>query len=257
MQQLYLKNWDKQLFVVRKIAQKIKLFSSPRKEFYLFLKDLTGFYPGKLKFYDIAFTHRSASVTDSRGNLVNNERLEYLGDAILGAIIADFLYNRFPQEDEGFLTKFRSKLVNREFLTKLTFEMGINVFIKSNTKSTFDKSHIYGDVLEALIGAIYLDKDYQAAKYFVTKRILSQYVNLNEIEQVDKNFKSQLIEWGQKNKHEVKFTTIEETPENSKKPWFTAIVEIEGKEAGKGFGTTKKEAQQNAANDTLSKIEDL
>ena len=243
--------------MIGKLARRIKLFSSQRKEFYLFLKELIGFYPGNFKLYDLAFIHRSASITDSQGNLINNERLEYLGDAILGAVIADFLYNRFPQEDEGFLTKMRSKLVNRGFLTSLTFKMGLDVYIESNTKGTFDKSHIYGDVLEALIGAIYLDTDYLAAKYFITKRILSQFVNLNEVQQVDKNFKSQLIEWSQKHKREVKFETIEENTDSGKQPAFISIVEIEGEEAGKGFGTSKKEAQQNAARETLQQINEL
>ncbi len=241
--------------MVRKLTQKIKLFSSPRKEFYLFLKDLIGYCPGNLKLYDLAFIHRSASITDSQGNLINNERLEYLGDAILGAVIADFLFNRFPQEDEGFLTKMRSKLVNRSFLTRLTFEMGLNVFIEKNAKSTQDKSHIYGDVLEALIGAIYLDKNYRVAKFFITKRILSQYVNLNEIEQVDKNFKSRLIEWSQKHKREINFITHEKTLEGNRQPSFVATVEIDGKEAGKGYGASKKEAQQNAARQTLNELE--
>ncbi len=182
-----------------------------------------------------------------QGNLVNNERLEYLGDAILGAIIADFLYNRFPQEDEGFLTKTRSKLVNRPFLTKLTYDMGLNVFIDANTTKNIDKSHIYGDALEALIGAIYLDKDYQIAKYFVTKRILSQFVDLNEIEQKDLNFKSQLIEWSQKNKRELEFETTEEINEKTKQPKFNAVVIIDNTEVGQGIGASKKEAQQNAA----------
>jgi ribonuclease-3 len=243
--------------VVKKIFQRVKLFSSSRKEFYLFLKDLLGFYPQNLKLYDLAFVHKSASTVDSQGNFVNNERLEFLGDAILGAIIAEFLYNRFPQEDEGFLTKTRSKLVNRSFLTKLTFDMGLNVFIDSNTTKTIDKSHIYGDALEALIGAIYLDKDYQAAKYFVTKRILSEFVNLNKIEQEDTNFKSQLIEWSQKNKREVNFETIEEINEKSKQPKFIAAVEIDNKEVGKGTGSSKKEAQQNAAKETLKKLDEL
>ena len=243
--------------MVRKIVQRVKLFSSNRKEFYLFLKETLGFYPGNLKLYDLAFIHKSASTVDSQGNYVNNERLEFLGDAILGAIIADFLYNRFPQEDEGFLTKTRSKLVNRSFLTQLTFDMGLNVFIDSNTTKNIDNSHIYGDALEALIGAIYLDKDYQTTKYFVTKRILSQFVNLNEIEQIDTNFKSQLIEWSQKNKKDVKFETIEEISDNSKQPKFIAVVEIDNKEVGKGIGTSKKEAQQNAAKQTLDKLEDL
>ena len=243
--------------MVKKIVQRIKLFSSSRKEFYLFLKNVLGFYPENLKLYDLAFIHKSASTIDSQGNFVNNERLEFLGDAILGAIIADFLYNRFPQEDEGFLTKTRSKLVNRSFMTQLTFEMGLNVFIDSNTTKNFDKSHIYGDALEALIGAIYLDKDYKTAKFFVTKRILSQFVNLNEIEQNDTNFKSQLIEWGQKYKKDIKFETTEELTDKSRQPKFVAIVELDNKEIGKGVGTSKKEAQQNAARHTLKKLEDL
>ena len=243
--------------MVRKIVQRVKLFSSSRKEFYLFLKDLLGFYPQNLKLYDLAFIHKSASFVDSQGNFVNNERLEYLGDAILGAIIADFLYNRFPQEDEGFLTKTRSKLVNRSFLTKLTFDMGINVFIDSNTTKNIDKSHIYGDALEALIGAIYLDKDYKTAKFFVTKRILSQFVNLNQIEHEDTNFKSQLIEWSQKNKRDVVFNTSEESDDRSKQPIFVATVEIDNKIIGKGSGTSKKEAHQKAAEEAIGKIEEF
>lgn len=243
--------------MVKRIVQRVKLFSSDRKEFYLFLKELLGFYPQNLKLYDLAFVHKSASTIDSRGNFVNNERLEYLGDAILGAIIADFLYNRFPQEDEGFLTKTRSKLVNRTFLTKLTFDMGLNVFIDSNTTKNIDKSHIYGDALEALIGAIYLDKDYKSAKYFVTKRILSGFVDLSEIENEDSNFKSQLIEWSQKNKKDVRFETTEETNEKSRQPKFIAVVEIDNKQTGKGTGTSKKEAHQNAARETLKKLEEL
>ncbi len=242
--------------MVTRIVQRIKLFSSPRKEFYLFLKDLLGFYPTNLKLYDLAFVHKSASTYDSQGNPVNNERLEFLGDAILGAIIADFLYNRFPQQDEGFLTKNRSKLVNRTFLTRLTFDMGLHVFIDSNTTKTIDKSHIYGDALEALIGAIYLDTDYKTTKFFVTKRILSQFVNMNEIEQKDSNFKSQLIEWSQKNKKELKFETTEEVgTDKAKQPKFIATVLIDQIELGRGTGTSKKEAHQNAARETLKKLE--
>ncbi len=243
--------------MVRKIVQRVKLFSSERKEFYLFLKDLLGFYPQNLRLYDLAFIHKSASVVDSQGNLVNNERLEYLGDAILGAIIADFLYNRFPQEDEGFLTKTRSKLVNRAILTQLTHDMGLHIFIDSNTTKKIDKSHIYGDALEALIGAIYLDRDYQAAKFFVTKKILPQFVDLREIEHEDSNFKSQLIEWSQKNKRDLEFETTEETDENSKQPKFKAVVKIDNKEVGTGTGSSKKEAHQNAAQKTLKKINEL
>lgn len=240
--------------MIRRLAERIKLFSSPRKEFYLFLKDLIGFYPGKLSFYDIAFTHRSASRLDTQGNVVNNERLEYLGDAVLGAVIADFLYNRFPQEDEGFLTKMRSKLVNRSILTNLTYDMGLNIYIDSNATNAIDKSHIYGDALEALIGAIYLDKGYTVARYFIIKRIIPKYIDLYQLEQIDTNFKSKLIEWSQKNKRLVKFETLEEYLNGNKQPKFVSIVEIDSVEAGRGTGSSKKEAQQNAARDTLSKM---
>ncbi len=240
--------------MVRRLAERIKLFSSPRKEFYLFIKDLVGYYPGKLAFYDIAFTHRSASRTDSQGNMVNNERLEYLGDAILGAVIADFLYNRFPQEDEGFLTKMRSKLVNRSILTNLTYDMGLNIYIDSNATNAVDKSHIYGDALEALIGAIYLDRGYDVARYFIIKRIIPKYIDLYELEQNDSNFKSKLIEWSQKTKRLVRFETLEEYPNGSKQPKFISTVIIDNNEAGKGSGNSKKEAQQNAARDSLNKL---
>lgn len=223
----------------------------------MFLKNLIGFYPQNLKLYDLAFLHKSASTIDSRGNFINNERLEFLGDAILSAVIADFLYNRFPKEDEGFLTKTRSKLVNRTFLTKLTYDMGLDVFIDSNTTKNIDNSHIYGDALEALIGAIYLDKDYQTAKYFVTKKILSKFVNLTEIEQNDSNFKSRLIEWSQKNKKELLFDTTEEFIDKTKQPKFTTVVKIDDKKIGYGTGTSKKEAHQNAARQALDKLEEL
>lgn len=243
--------------MVRRIVQRIKLFSSNRKEFYLFLKDLIGTYPRNLKLYDLAFLHKSASTVDSRGNFVNNERLEFLGDAILSAVIADFLYNRFPKEDEGFLTKTRSKLVNRAFLTKLTNDMGLSVFIDSNTTKNIDSSHIFGDALEALIGAIYLDKGYHAAQHFITKKILSKFVNLTEIEQNDLNYKSRLIEWSQKNKKELEFDTTEEFNEKSKQPKFTTVVIVDNKKIGYGTGTSKKEAHQHAAQVAINKLEDL
>ena len=237
------------------IFQRIKLFSSPRKEFYLFLKRLIGFYPQTLSYYDTAFTHRSTSRLNNQGQAVNNERLEYLGDAILGAVIADFLYNRFPMEDEGFLTKMRSKLVNRAILTSLTHEMGLNRFIDANTNNAVEKSHIYGDALEALIGAIYLDKGYLAAKFFITKRILSRYIDLHQLEQLDLNFKSRLIEWSLKGKRDVKFDTVEEYPDNGRHPRFVSKVEADGKVVGRGTGSSKKEAQQNAAREALKKLD--
>ncbi|HNW50243.1 MAG TPA: ribonuclease III [Prolixibacteraceae bacterium] len=237
--------------MIKLLYQRIKLFSSSRKEFYLFLKDILGFYPGNLKLYDIAFIHKSASTTDSMGNLINNERLEYLGDAILGAVVAEFLYNRFPQRGEGFLTQMRSKLVNRAFLTQLTNETGLHRFIKSRTIGNTTASNIYGDAFEALIGAIYLDKGFDKARYVIIKRFLNGYVDLNKMEELDNNYKSQLIEWGQKNKLEVNFLTEEENTPNSKFSIFVSTVEIGNEVKGKGYGSSKKESQQNAARDAI------
>lgn len=243
--------------MIRTIVQRIKLFSSSRKEFYLFLRKLLGFYPTNLRIYDIAVIHKSASKIDSQGNFVNNERLEYLGDAILGAAIADFLYNRFPGQDEGYLTQMRSKLVNRSFLTQLTYQIGLNHYIQSNTTSTIESSHIYGDTLEALIGAIYLDKGYPEAKKFITRKLLNNYVNLVEVQNTNTNYKSQMIEWSQKNKKAVSFDTVDESKNDGKQPWFIATIEVDNELLGKGSGTSKKEAQQNASKVALDKIKEL
>lgn len=240
--------------MIRTIVQRIKLFSSSRKEFYLFLRSLLGFYPTNLRIYDIAVIHKSASKVDSQGNYVNNERLEYLGDAILGAAIADFLYNRFPNQDEGYLTQMRSKLVNRSFLTQLTYQIGLNHYIQSNTTSTIESSHIYGDTLEALIGAIYIDKGYPEAKKFIIRKLLNNHVNLIEVQNTNTNYKSQLIEWSQKNKRAVSFDTVDESKNDGKQPWFVANIEVDNEIWGKGTGTSKKEAQQNASKVAIDKI---
>ena len=233
--------------MLRDLRYQIKLFSSPRKEFYAFLKATTGFSPIKLRLYDLAFIHRSASSPDLLGQPINNERLEYLGDAVLGAIVAEYLYNRFPRKDEGFLTQMRSRIVNRSFLTQLTFKLGLNRFINSNTNSVNDSSHIYGDVFEAFIGALYLDTGYQGAKQFVIKKVLNVHVDIEQLERSDNNYKSQLIEWGQKNKRVVDFDTRENRETGHNNLPFISIIRIDGQIVGKGEGYSKKEAQQNSA----------
>jgi len=240
--------------VIRNLRYRIKLFSSPRKEFYLYIKALTGHSPLKFKLYDIAFIHKSASYVDKMGNVVNNERLEYLGDAILGTIVAEYLYNRFPFKDEGFLTQLRSRVVNRSFLTQLAFKMGLNRYVVSNASSVSDSSHLYGDLLEALIGAIYLDCGYAVTKDFVIRKIFNQHVDIREMEQVDNNFKSQLIEWGQKIKQEVEFKTVNNPDSGSEKMPFVSNACIDGKVMGTGEGYSKKEAQQHAAQQALERL---
>jgi len=241
--------------VLRDLRYRIKLFSSPRKEFYAFLKATTGFSPLKLKLYDLAFIHRSASYANMLGQPVNNERLEYLGDAVLGTIVADYLYNRFPGRDEGFLTQMRSRIVNRSFLTQLTFKLGLNRFVNSNTNSVNDSSHIYGDVFEAFIGAIYLDTGYQGAKHFLIKKVLSLHVDIEELERSDNNYKSQLIEWGQKNKRDVEFDTHESNESGHHHLPFISVIRIDGQVVGTGEGYSKKEAQQNSACKALANLE--
>ena len=233
--------------MLRDLRYRIKLFSSPRKEFYSFIKKTTGFSPLRWRLYDLAFIHRSVSSSDCMGQPVNNERLEYLGDAVLGAIVAEYLYNRFPRKDEGFLTQMRSRIVNRSFITQLTFKLGLHHFINSNTNSVNDSSHIFGDVFEAFIGAIYLDKGYQGAKHFVIKKVLSVHVDIHQLERSDNNYKSQLIEWGQKNKREVDFETLQNTETGHKNLPFVSEIRIDGQLVGKGEGYSKKEAQQNSA----------
>lgn len=240
--------------MIRNLIYKIKLFSSPRKEFYSYIRDLTGHSPIKFKLYDIAFIHKSASYVDKMGNIVNNERLEYLGDAVLGTIVAEYLYNRFPFKDEGFLTQLRSRVVNRSFLTQLTFKMKLNRYVISNANSVSESSHLYGDLLEAFIGAIYLDCGYAVTKQFVIKKIFNQHVDIQEMERTDNNFKSQLIEWGQKMKQEVEFKTINNPDSGSEKMPFLSEACIDGKVMGKGEGFSKKEAQQNAAQQALDKL---
>lgn len=235
---------------------KVKLLSPERKEFYFFLKDLLGCKPKNIELYEVAMTHRSLSKKNSQNIAVNNERLEYLGDAILGAVVAEFLYNRFPAQDEGFLTQMRSKLVNRSFLTQLTQDVGLNKFVQSSINNDNTSSHIYGDAFEALIGALYLDQGYRKTRQFIVKRLLPSHVDLTQVAAANDNYKSQLIEWAQKNKKELKFNVNElPTRGNSKSEGFAASVSADGVRMGKGRGSSKKEAHQEAAKAALEKIE--
>lgn len=241
--------------MIKSLLKRIKLFSNSRKEFYSFLNDSLGFYPKNTHLFDIAFVHRSASLSDSMGNPINNERLEYLGDAILGAIVAEFLYNRFPQRDEGFLTQMRSKLVNRAILSDLMKDMQLDKFVKSRTIGPTANTSIFGDAFEAMIGAIYLDQGFEKTKQIIIKKIFKTYLDLNKIEELDNNFKSQLIEWGQKNKLEISFNTSEEENTKSKTTQFVTTVVIENVKKGHGYGISKKESQQNAARVALKNID--
>lgn len=215
---------------------------------------ILGFLPGKRKLYEIAFIHRSASLTCKQGHIINNERLEYLGDAILDAIIADYLYARFPNEDEGFLTQVRSKIVKRKQLNKLALTLGISSLLVSNTNSQQTKENLLGNAFEALIGAIYLDKGYQRAKRFVVRKILEKQLDVERLANKESDFKSRIIEWAQKQKQEINFVSQEESLPDSNETFFSSQVILSDRELGSGTGHSKKDAEQKAAEEALTNI---
>lgn len=227
-----------------------------RHEFSVRLKKLLGFKAGNLILYEIAFIHRSASYTLSNGKKVNNERLEYLGDAILDAILSDYLFEKFPDANEGFLTKIRSRIVRREVLNQLSLSMGINKILISNISSQQATKNLYGDALEALIGAIFLDKGFNKTKKFFLKNVLNKFLDLDEIIEKDTDYKSMIFEWVQKNKSILKFTYNEEYDFNLKQSVFSTTLLIDKVELGVGYGSSKKEAEQEAASQALLKLKD-
>ncbi len=240
--------------MVHGITDWIRLFFREDRESYLCFYKILGFLPGDLSIYEQALLHKSSSVKSDKGRLLNNERLEFLGDAILDAVVADIVYNKFDGKREGFLTNTRSKIVQRDTLNKLAVEIGLDKLIKSSAKSSSHNSYMCGNAFEALIGAIYLDKGYEACKHFMECRIMDRYLNLDKIARKEVNFKSKLIEWSQKNKYTVSFELIEQFLDHNSNPVFQTEVLIEGIFGGSGIGYSKKESQQNAAQIALKKI---
>lgn len=231
-------------------------FLKNKRQFYFELKRILGFQPGNLEIYELAFVHKSASLMLPDGSLVNNERLEYLGDAILDAVVADHLFNIFPHRDEGFLSQMRSKIVKRKYLNLLAKKIGLHGLIISNTSSSERGKHIYGDAFEALVGAVYLDKGYKRTRKFIVNNIINKYINMASLEATESDFKSRLIEWAQKKHQEIIFESFEEYGEGEHVPVFVAEVKIDEKSMGTGRGNSKKEAEQNAAGVALELLHD-
>lgn len=241
--------------MLSQLYKKIRLLKNKGKEPYLSIYKITGYYPDDIKIYEQAFLHRSSSVEDENGKSLNNERLEFLGDAILDAIVADIVYVHFPNKKEGYLTNTRSKIVKRETLNHIALELGLDKMVKYATKVSTHNNYIYGNALEALIGAVYLDHGYSAAFDFISKIIISKYIDLDNIAKKEMNFKSHLIEWGQKNKLSVDFSIIESFNDNDGNPVFQTSIILEGEiQMGIGIGYTKKESHQNAAQMALKKL---
>lgn len=228
----------------------------PKREFSSRLKKILGFRPGNLKLYEIAFIHRSATFTMPDGKKVNNERLEYLGDAVLDAILSDYLFEKFPDATEGFMTKIRSRIVNRDILNQLAISMGINNILISNISSVQPTKNLYGDALEALIGSVFLDKGFRKTKKLFIRNVLNKYLNLEVIVNTDTDYKSLVFEWVQKHKSNLIFTYNEEYDFNRKKSVFSTILIIDKQEMGEGHGSSKKEAEQEAASQAWKRLKD-
>ena len=240
--------------MLRNKIDKIRLLFCKDRESYSCFYRILGFYPRNIRLYEQALLHKSTAVRSEKGRPLNNERLEFLGDAILDAIVGDIVYQHFEGKREGFLTNTRSKIVQRETLNKLAVEIGLDKLIKYSTRSSSHNSYMYGNAFEAFIGAIYLDRGYECCKQFMERRIIEPYIDLDKLSRKEVNFKSKLIEWSQKNKMEVSFELIEQSLDKENNPVFQTEVRIEGILGGSGTGYSKKESQQNAAQMTLKKI---
>ena len=240
--------------MLKYIIRSEKYLFTPDKNFKRQLKNILGFLPRNFEFYQLAFVHKSASHFVFNNVKVNNERLEFLGDAILDSLVADFLFNKFPDKEEGFLTQARSKIVNRDNLNNMAIKLGISNMIISKMSKDNHKS-VYGDALEALIGALYLDKGYERTRKIVMERIIQSHININRLLETETDFKSRIIEWGQKNKKSVSFASFEEADEQSNSPVFISHLIVVDEIIGRGSGYSKKEAEQNAARQALQIIE--
>ncbi len=230
-------------------------FKSKEKGPYLFWYRILGFPPNDLKLYDEALSHKSARIMSHDNRLVSNERLEYLGDAILSSIISEILFKKFPDENEGFLTNIRSRIVCRENLNRLAKELGFAEHIKSKNIATHVEN-IYGNALEALIGAVYIDRGYGFCRQFIENKMLNgDLVDLNKILKKETNSKSRLLEWGQKNRKTVVFELVEERVNTStNQHLFLYNILIDGKVFTRSSGATKQQAQQSAAKTALNKL---
>ena len=228
-----------------------------KREFRSRIKAMLGFRPGDLRIYEIAFIHRSASLTLPDGKKVNNERLEFLGDAVLDVILSDFLFEKFPAANEGFMTKIRSRIVNRDILNQIATSMGIDKILISNVSSGHPTKHLYGDAFEALIGAVFLDKGFKKTKKFFMVNVLQRYLDFEKIINTDNDYKSLVFEWVQKKKANLSFIYNEEYDFEKKKSVFTTTLNIDKEEYGKGQGASKKEAEQEASCQAWEKLKDI
>ena len=239
--------------IFQDIINYIKLPFRKEKELYSSLAQIIGFYPRNIQYYKQALMHKSIGRKE-KGRPVNNERLEFLGDAVLDAVVGHIVYSHFPGKREGFLTNTRSKLVSRETLGRLAKEMGVLDLVLSNGRNSSHNSYMGGNAFEALVGAIYLDRGFDACMRFMEKKILKEVINIDKVAYKEVNFKSKLIEWGQKNRVKLEFGLISQEKDDNGSPKFAYEVVLEGIKGEKGEGYSKKEAQQMASKLTLQRL---
>jgi len=233
----------------------IKQYLTSNKSLYKAIKNIFGFYPSHISLYELAFRHKSATQKKINGLKLNNERLEYLGDAILSAIVADMLFKRFPYKSEGFLTQMRSKIVSRSSLNQLSNKLGLNKLIYSSSESSSANRSAPGDTFEAVIAAMYLDKGYDFTSKVLVNRIINIHFDLDKLETTEVNFKSRVLEWSQKNKHDIAFKVIDEIGEKQHKQYLVAVV-IDGKNISQAQDYTIKGAEKLASEKAWQQLQD-
>ncbi len=234
------------------IIKPIVISWSKDRKLYNSLKRIIGFYPGNISLYKLAFTYKSSSTESNTNSAGNNERLEFLGDAVINTVIAEHLFKVYPYRDEGFLTEMRAKLVSRNQLNKLGLKLGLDYYLHENNESR--SKSICGDVFEALVGAIYLDKGIKGAKRFMIDRIMKIHVDLDEMEAIEFNFKGKIIDWCQKRKKEIEFKVLEERGQGQN-TLFKIQVFIDNEGFGIAESRSKKRAEQRAAEATQETLQ--
>ena len=216
------------------------------------IRTIAGFVPSNLSLYQLATLHTSRS-KETNGFRESNERLEYLGDAVLGAAVADYLFKKYPFEDEGFLTEIRSRIVNRDSLNLLARKIGINLIVQFDQKNAQLQQVVLGNTLEAIVGAIYLDKGYLRCKKFVVDKLILPHFDLEVVIQSNFNHKSKIIEWTQRQNKSVRFEMVEVKKSRNQKE-FSIQIFIDDQAYGTGYGYTKKKAEQDAALKTCDQL---
>ncbi len=235
------------------LYNRIRLFGVKNKAPYLYIYKISGCYPKKIELYKQAFIHRSVALGRG-GRRVSNERLEFLGDAVLDAVVTDIVYKYFPDKKEGFLTNTRSKIVQRESLNRIALELELDKMVVSRPHATTQNRYIYGNALEALIGAFYLDQGYRRCLRFVKERIINKYIVLDKLANREVNFKSRLLEWAQKHNLQMQVEMLDRITGKKGDPFFHTEILLKGVLLGRGTGTTKKASQQVAAKAAIKKI---